>query len=76
MERSKISTPCFVLHEVEFIKNIDNFQMALKNHFNDPIMGYSFKTNPLPRLLYLAKENGCWAEVVSDDEYRLAEDHL
>lgn len=74
MERSKISTPCFVLHEVEFIKNIDNFQMALKNHFNDPIMGYSFKTNPLPRLLYLAKENGCWAEVVSDDEYRLAEE--
>ena len=71
--QTKLRTPCFVFHESEFINNITNFKAILKQYFDTPIIGYSFKTNSLPRLLYLAKESGCYAEVVSDDEYQLAE---
>ena len=66
----KFETPCYILDENEFIRNIQNFYKELKKYFQDVIVGYSFKTNSLPRLLYLALKNGCFAEVVSDDEYK------
>lgn len=74
MNRSSIITPCFILHEDEFVRNIKNFYEKLGKCFYESVVGYSFKTNSLPRLLQLAKDNGCWAEVVSDDEYCLAEE--
>ena len=36
-------------------------------------IGYSFKTNSLPWVLSFMKEHGCYAEVVSENEYELAE---
>lgn len=66
-------TPSFILDEDEFEKNITNFYNVLNKYFKNSVIGYSFKTNSLPRLLQLAKENGCWAEVVSGDEFHLAE---
>lgn len=46
--------------------------MALSNCFTNSIVGYSVKTNSLPYCLCRAKEQGCYAEVVSTDEYELA----
>lgn len=72
LKLNELTTPCFIFHEEEFIKNVINFQSTLEKYFANSIIGYSFKTNSLPRLLYLARINGCFAEVVSDDEYSLA----
>lgn len=72
MRLDEMITPCYIFDEKEFEKNIEMFKNALNRHFNNSVLAYSFKTNPLPRLLAIVKENGCWAEVVSDSEYRLA----
>lgn len=69
----ELQTPCFILDENDFKKNINNFKRVLNKYFETSIIGYSFKTNSLPRVLQLAKECGCFAEVVSADEYLLAE---
>ena len=49
-----------------------DFYRVLNEHFNNAMIGYSFKTNSVPRVLELVKELGCFAEVVSDDEFKLA----
>lgn len=72
ISRADLQTPCFILDETMFVNNINNFSKVLGRYFDEAIIGYSVKTNSLPRLLYLAMENGCFAEVVSDDEYQLA----
>ena len=66
------STPAFILDEMEVVRNIDAFKSALDSCFPSNIIGYSVKTNSLPYLLRIAKEQGCYAEVVSYHEYRLA----
>ncbi|CAM5184319.1 Diaminopimelate decarboxylase OS=Ureibacillus acetophenoni OX=614649 GN=SAMN05877842_104134 PE=3 SV=1 [Ureibacillus acetophenoni] len=48
-----------------------NLKNALRKYWNNYIIGYSVKTNSLPWLLEYFKDNGCFAEVVSDDEYEL-----
>lgn len=73
MTKNELQTPCFIFDEKEFINNIENFKSVLQKYFDTSIIGYSFKTNSLPRLLYLAKQTGCFAEVVSEDEFCLAE---
>lgn len=67
-----LSTPCFIIDEEELKKNIDNMHSSLKKYWNNYIIGYSYKTNSLPWILSFLKENNCYAEVVSDTEYRLA----
>ena len=67
-----LSTPCFVLDREEFERSISGFENALRGRFSDSILGYSVKTNSLPYCLFIAKERGCYAEVVSSDEYELA----
>ena len=73
-EKNELQTPCFVFYEDVFVQNLVNFKKALNRRFCNNVIGYSFKTNSLPRLLQLVKENDCYAEVVSDDEYLLAEE--
>lgn len=68
----ELQTPCYVFDEGLFIKNIQDFYSVLHKYFVNSIIGYSFKTNSIPRVIRLAKDNGCFAEVVSDDEYKLA----
>ena len=46
---------------------------ALHTRWSRGIVGYSFKTNNLPWVIRFMKDQGLWAEVVSSDEYRLAE---
>lgn len=54
------------------MKSIRGFQNALAVHFPDSIVGYSVKTNSVPYCLSLANQAGCYAEVVSYDEFELA----
>lgn len=65
-------TPCFILDKTEFERGISLFKSALNNKFSSNIIGYSVKTNSLPYCLCLARNMGCYAEVVSHDEYELA----
>lgn len=72
MNKYDLTTPCYILNENEFIHNITCFHNELASKFKKHIIGYSFKTNSLPRLLQIVKEQNCMAEVVSDDEFQLA----
>lgn len=68
-----LKTPYFLIDENELNININNLKNALNTYWGNYIIGYSFKTNSLPWLLNYFKDNGLYAEVVSDDEYHLAE---
>ena len=70
--KMNLDTPCFILNEKELVRNISEFRTALASKFRNPVIGYSVKTNSLPIVLRLAKEQGCFAEVVSFHEYELA----
>lgn len=67
-----LQTPCFLLDEKELGRGINEFYRSLKRHFAHCIVGYSVKTNSLPYAIVKAKDFGCFAEVVSDDELDLA----
>lgn len=68
----QLSTPYYLIDENELDTNLLNLKNALRKYWNNYIIGYSVKTNSLPWLLEYFKDNGCFAEVVSDDEYELA----
>ena len=72
VEMDNILTPCFILDEQKLREGIEGFKCALETYFSSSIIGYSVKTNPLPYCLKLARQYGCFAEVVSYDEYNLA----
>lgn len=65
-------TPFYLMDEEMYIKNITAFQEAFSRKYDKLIIGYSFKTNYVPALCKIAKEAGCYAEVVSEMEYSLA----
>lgn len=67
-----LNTPCFIIDQAELERSIKGFKGALQNCFNASTIGYSVKTNSLPHCLAIAKKLGCFAEVVSADEYELA----
>lgn len=69
---TELETPCFILDKEEFERSIYGFKNALDKNFKNSIIGYSVKTNSLPYCLCLARDMGCYAEVVSHDEYELA----
>lgn len=69
---SKLSTPCFIIQNQKFDELINSLVKATSDSFSNTIIGYSFKTNNLPRVIQHAKERGLYAEVVSSDEYNLA----
>lgn len=69
---NKLQTPCFILDKQELVKSICGFEDALSKNFEKSVVGYSVKTNALPYCLNIANAQGCYAEVVSSDEYDLA----
>lgn len=73
MYYNDLKTPCFIVKDEVFRNNLISFQEVIRQVYPQGIVGYSFKTNSLPHILALAKECGCYAEVVSDTEYYLAE---
>ncbi|WP_447411268.1 pyridoxal-dependent decarboxylase [Clostridium perfringens] len=67
-----LKSPCFIINRDELKSNINGMHKALKKYWNNYIIGYSCKTNSLPWVLNFMKKNNCYAEVVSDYEYKLA----
>lgn len=72
-EYKGLETPCYIFDVEDLKKNIDGFHAALKSYFENAVVGYSVKTNSVPYCLGKAKELGAYAEVVSHDEYELAQ---
>lgn len=67
----QFGTPFYLMDGEQYLNNIQ----AFKDAFGDKIsliVGYSFKTNYIPALCTIAKNAGCYAEVVSEMEYALA----
>lgn len=67
-----LPTPSFIFDVKDFVRSFNCFAKALKGKFTRIEIGYSVKTNSFPFLLCEALKNGCFAEVVSEDEWRLA----
>ena len=68
----KLKTPFFVIDEEILSHYYTMLTDSLSTNWNNYLIGYSFKTNSLPWLIAFIKEQGAYAEVVSDDEYLLA----
>lgn len=69
MERK---TPYYVIDQKSLDDNFEKLERALKKHWSNFIIGYSYKTNALPWIIRHFDRLGCYAEVVSEEEYRLA----
>lgn len=67
-----INSPAFIIDKKELNTNIGQLKSALEYHWGNYIIGYSCKTNSLPWIMKFFKEEGCYAEVVSDFEYNLS----
>lgn len=67
-----LTTPCFIFDRDEMERGIEGFASALSAYFTKSVVGYSVKTNSLPRVLETVRCGGCYAEVVSYTEYALA----
>lgn len=65
-------TPYFIIHKNEFEKSIALLNKAIERYWKNTLVGYSVKSNSMPWVLQYMKEQGFYAEVVSDDEYSLA----
>ena len=65
-------TPCYILDSNKLDRNYDELFSAFTSRWKKFIVGYSFKTNSLPWVLNYMKNKGAYAEVVSEEEYRLA----
>lgn len=72
LEMRELETPYFLIDEKELENNITDLKNALNKYWNNYLIGYSFKTNSLPWIVNYFKNNDFYAEVVSDDEYKLA----
>ncbi len=72
MIKKNINTPYFEIDKHELVTNVRNLHDALNSYFHSYIIGYSFKTNSLPYICRTMKNEKCYAEVVSFDEYNLA----
>ncbi|MCR4639492.1 pyridoxal-dependent decarboxylase [Ruminococcus sp.] len=71
-EKYKMQTPFYLIDKQELDSSLAAFKSALNKYWNNYIIGYSYKTNSLPWIIEYFKANGCFAEVVSDNEYELA----
>ena len=72
MSEMPMKTPYFLIDKSALDTGLQKLKNALQCSWANFIIGYSYKTNALPWVINYFKENGCYAEVVSDDEYELA----
>lgn len=72
MNTHDLKTPYFIIDKKTLNDGVKRLKNALKSSWGNTIIGYSYKTNSLPWIIKYFKEQGCYAEVVSDDEYNLA----
>lgn len=72
-EYRNLNTPCYIINKEKLIHNYYSMKESFQKLWSEKfIIGYSFKTNSLPWVVNWMKENGAYAEVVSEPEYRLA----
>ena len=64
--------PLYVFDETAFINNYNNFVSCFQKAYPNYRVSYSYKTNYTPYICKLIKENGGYAEVVSEMEYNIA----
>ena len=67
-----LQTPYFLINKDFLDDELLKLKNALQSSWGNYIIGYSYKTNAFPWVINYFKKNGCYAEVVSDDEYNLA----
>lgn len=67
-----LKTPYFVINKDFLDEELQKLKNALQMSWRNYIIGYSYKTNAFPWVIEYFRDNGCYAEVVSDDEYELA----
>ena len=72
--KESLITPCFIVDEKELKENIESLHDALKQTWDNYIIGYSYKTNSLLWIINYLKQQGVYAEVVSDVEFKLAKE--
>ena len=70
---ARYGTPFYIMNPDKYRHNINGFVNAFKRKYDKIIAGYSFKTNYVPALCKIARDEGCYAEVVSEMEYALAQ---
>lgn len=68
-----LKTPYFLINKKVLDNELDKLKTTLSNSWGNYVIGYSYKTNALPWVIDYFNEHGCYAEVVSDDEYYLAD---
>ena len=68
----KFGAPFYIMDPEKYRSNINGFLNAFKKRYEKVVAGYSFKTNYVPALCLIARQEGVWAEVVSEMEYELA----
>lgn len=66
------NTPYFIVAKDMLDDGLSKLKKALDINWSNYIVGYSYKTNALPWVIEYFRDNGSYAEVVSDDEYCLA----
>lgn len=69
---TQLQTPFYRIKESDLLYDIRLLKDSLAQNWGNYIPGYSVKTNSLPWLLVYLKNQGFYAEVVSDTEYDLA----
>ncbi|MFC2128927.1 decarboxylase [Bacteroidota bacterium] len=62
----------YLLDSRKFEQNYDDFLDAFRKLYTNTFIGYSYKTNYIPKLCSIIDEKGGYAEVVSEMEYDLA----
>jgi len=65
-------SPLWLLSEDKLRKKYREFKKTFTEDGIQTIIGYSYKTNYLPAICSILREEGAYAEVVSDMEYKLA----
>lgn len=66
------ATPFYTINKNALDDGLNSLKAALGSAWPNYIIGYSYKTNALPWVINYFREQNCYAEVVSDDEYDLA----
>ena len=67
-----LATPYYIIHKNALDSGLNKLKNAVESVWPNYLIAYSYKTNALPWVISYFKEQGCHAEVVSDDEYALA----
>jgi diaminopimelate decarboxylase len=62
----------YILDSLKFEKNYDEFLYEFRRYYPKTYIGYSYKTNYIPKLCSIIKEKNGYAEVVSNMEFDLA----